>query len=58
MKIKCAWCGYTIEKSRDRQVSHGICPLCKKKLLDKEREDHEQTEDSPPPRKDDEAGEK
>jgi len=36
MKVVCAWCGRKIgeKEGPEDKISHGICPSCKKKLVD------------------------
>jgi len=41
MKIQCAWCSFIIEDSDDGLTSHGICPCCKKKILQKNDDERE-----------------
>jgi len=33
MKVECAWCGFIIENSSIGPTSHGICPMCRKKMF-------------------------
>jgi hypothetical protein len=52
MKRVCAWCGQELDQAERREglpITHGVCPVCRRKFFASERE---KDTDSPPTVKD------